>query len=153
MFLIYITDLDTGTTSMISKFADDTKMGRVIEAESDRERLQEDLDRLHEWSLKWQMSFNSEKCKVLRLGRPNLDEKCKLNNTDLDNSECEKDLGVLVSSDLKPSNHCINARNKANRILGFISRSVSNRTAEVFLKLYLSLVRPHLDYAVQFWCP
>ena len=58
-------------------------MGRVIEAESDRERPQEGLDRLHEWSLKWQMSFNAEKCKVLRLGRPNLDEKYKLDNTDL----------------------------------------------------------------------
>ena len=60
-------------------------MGRVIEAESDRERLQEDLDRLHEWSLKWQVSFKAEKCKVLRLGRPNLDEKYTLNNTELDN--------------------------------------------------------------------
>ena len=70
-------------------------------------RVQEDLDRLHEWTLKWQISFNAEKCKVLRLGRPNLDEKYKLDNTELDNSECEKDLGVLISSDLKPSNHCI----------------------------------------------
>ena len=86
MFLIYINDLHTGITSRISKFADDTKMGRVIEAEIDRERLQEDLDRLHEWSLKCQMSFNAEKCKVLRRGRPNLDEKYKLNNTELDNS-------------------------------------------------------------------
>ena len=33
-----------------------------IEAESDRERLQEDMDRIHEWSLKWQMSFNAENC-------------------------------------------------------------------------------------------
>ena len=98
------------------------------------------------------MSFNAEKTKVLRLGRPNLVIQYKLNNTELDNSECEKDLGVLVSSDLKPRNHCINVRNKANRILGFISKSVSNRTAEVFLKLYLSLVRPQLDYAVQFLC-
>ena len=70
--LIYINNLDTGITSRISKFADDTKMGMVIEAEIVRERLQEDLDRLHEWSLKWQMSFNAEKCKVLRLGNPNL---------------------------------------------------------------------------------
>ena len=97
LFLIYINDLDAGITSRISKFADDTKMGRVIEAESDRERLQENLDRLHEWSQKWEMSFNAEKCKVSRLGRPNLDEKYKLNDTELDNSQCEKDLGVLVS--------------------------------------------------------
>ena len=38
-------------------------------------------------------------------------------------------------------------------MLGFISRSVSNRTADVILKLYLALVRPHMDYAVQFWSP
>ena len=61
LFLIYINDLDAGITRRISKFADDTKMGRVIEAESDRERLQKDLNRLHEWSLKWQMNLNAEK--------------------------------------------------------------------------------------------
>ena len=44
-------------------------------------------------------------------------------------------------------------RNRANRVLGFVSRSVSNRTEKVILQLYLALVRPHLDYAVQFWSP
>ncbi len=61
-------------------------------------------------------------------------------------------MGVL-SSDLRPRAQCIQARNRANRALGFISRSVSNRSAEVFLKLYLALARPHLDYTVQFWSP
>ena len=40
---------------------------------------------------------------------------------------------------------------KANRLLGFITRSIISRSAEVILKLYLALVRPHLDYAMQFW--
>ena len=65
----------------------------------------------------------------------------------------ERDLGVPISQDLRPREQCINARNKANRILGFISRTVTNRTSEVILRLYLVLVRPHLDYAVQFWSP
>ncbi len=59
----------------------------------------------------------------------------------------------LISSDLRPRNQCIQAKNRANRVLGFITRSVSNRSADVILKLYLALVRPHLDYAVQFWSP
>ena len=38
-------------------------------------------------------------------------------------------------------------------MLGLIARNVNRRSAEVILKLYLTLVRSHLDYAVQFWCP
>ena len=70
----------------------------------------------------------------------------------LNRLECERDLGVQVSSDLRPRKQCIEARNRINRC-GFIGRSVKNRSAEVILKLYLALVRPHFDYAVQFWSP
>ena len=87
------------------------------------------------------------------MGRRSDDSKYKLNNLEISNSEYEKDLGVIISRDLKPRKQCIEVKNRANRVLGFISRSVSNRSADVILKLYLSLVRPHLDYAVQFWSP
>ena len=76
-----------------------------------------------------------------------------LHNFEIMKSQCERDLGVLVSGNLKPKEQCVAVRNKANRILGFISRSVSYRSEEVILKLYLALVRPHLDFAVQFWSP
>ncbi len=54
-----------------------------------------------------------------------------------------------VNSDLKLREQCISVRNKANRVLDFINRTVTNRSADVILRLYLALVRPHLDYAVQ----
>ena len=59
----------------------------------------------------------------------------------------------LISQDLRPREQCISASNRANRVLGFITRSVSNRSVDVILRLYLALVRSHLDYAVQFWSP
>ena len=65
----------------------------------------------------------------------------------------EKDLGVIVRSDLKCGTQCLLANRKANTILGFIARNFDCKTPEVITRLYTSLVRPHLEYAVQFWSP
>ncbi len=62
-----------------------------------------------------------------------------------------KDVGVTVVSSLKFSQQCKDAAGKANRMLGFINRNISFKTKDVFLPVYTSLVRPHVEYAVQFW--
>ncbi len=46
---------------------------------------------------------------------------------------------------------CKDAAGKANRILGFIKRNISFKNKDVILSLYISLVRPHLEYVVLFW--
>ena len=58
LFLIYINDLDDDITSNVLKFADDTKVFRKIKSDADRQHLQDDLNKLIEWSEKWQMLFN-----------------------------------------------------------------------------------------------
>ena len=76
-----------------------------------------------------------------------------MNGVKLKSAQCVKDLGVTVTSSLKFSQHCKDAAGKANRMLGFINRNFSFKNKDVILPLYNSLVRPHLEYAVQFWSP
>jgi len=71
LFLIFINDLPLEVISLLSLFADDTKLFRRIISENDREILQKDLDNIAKWADKWKMEFNVGKCKIMHLGRSN----------------------------------------------------------------------------------
>ena len=65
--------MDDDITSKALKFADDTKVFRKIKSDADRQRLQDYLNKMTEWSVKCQMLFNFGKSKCLLTGHVNED--------------------------------------------------------------------------------
>ena len=103
LFLIYINDLEDDISSKVLKFADDTKVFRKVTNDTDKQSLQDDLDKLVKWSEKWQMLLNFWKCKCIHIGHGNMDGEYKMGDAVLGRTTQEKDLGVTFSADMKVS--------------------------------------------------
>ena len=74
-------------------------------------------------------------------------------NQQLIATEEQRDLGITITTDLKRKKQTEKSCKTANRVLGLIARNFNYKSRELMLPLYKSLVRPHLEYADQFWSP
>ena len=63
----------------------------------------------------------------------------------------EKDLGVLITNNLKPSSQCAAAVNKTISALRWSKRSFYYLDIESFGILYKTYLRPNLEFVVQTW--
>ncbi len=157
LFLIFINDMPDLINSTMKLFADDSKMYRRISRNQTNRDLQVDLDKVCEWSDKWQMVLNQKKCKHMHIGTHENGERFSFKNenttVELQLVEEQKDLGLLIDSKLKFSKHITQSVSKANRNLGLIARTFTYLDKDMFVQLYKSLVRPHLEYATPVWSP
>ena len=162
LFLIFINDLPLGILSALSLFADDSKLfSRIVRGDgkfkSDNEdgnqTLQGDLNAVLEWAKKWKMEFNVSKCKIMHLGYNNPRISYSMGGSNLEVTEEERDLGVLIDSKLDFGNHIRCIVGKANRVLGMIRVSFTCLNVPMLFNLYTALVRPLLEYCVQVWSP
>ena len=152
MFVIYINDLPSSVKhALVRILADDTKMYKGIPSYAVHAEVQSDFSELENWSDRWQIGFNKGKCNVMHLGYNNPKHTYYMsdnNNTQVPLSEttAEKDLGVIVDNKLNLHEHVATATKKANSILGTIKKTFSCLDIVMIKKLFVSLVRPVLEY-------
>ena len=60
--------------------------------------LQGELNRMHEWAVKWQMDFNINKCSTSHVGRHNTGNRYTLSGVDIGKSNLEKRLKSVGKS-------------------------------------------------------
>src|SRR5664279_1964424 len=155
LFLLYINDITENISSEIRLFADDCILYRQIKKPVDCSILQKDIDKLHNRSLTWQMTFNSKKCHILSISRKR--DKPLLNYCLGQDSLTAVDsypyLGVTISKDLRWHQHIDNISAKATRTMNFVRRNIYFCSAEAKSLAFTSLIRPHLEYAAAAWDP
>ena len=159
LFLLYINDLPDLWTNVSKFYADDGKIiGKEVDTNEGVKKVQADVDAASDWVDDWLMQLNDGKCAVVHMGKRNPKNTYTIRKPDgtrveLHSSEGERDLGVKVDNELAFSEHIRAATAKANSVIGMLKNAFVCRDVDIWIKLYVSLVRPHLEYAVSVWKP
>ena len=125
LFLVFTNDLEEGVTCKIMKFADDTKLFRKTKEIGDKQKIQDDIDKLVRWSEKWQMLYNFGKCKCLHTGPGNTGTNYEMGGTILSKTMKENDVRVTLNANMKVSEQCRIAASKGIQALGMIRRNIT----------------------------
>ena len=150
LFTIFINDIPNDITSNVFFFIDDTKLYNSAHINN---LIQEDLNHLLQWSNKWLLPFNIEKCKVLHYGKVNPKNDYMMNDISVLSDSSIKDLDITFQDTLTFDEHISKITSTANSRLGIIRNTFHIIDKEGFLILYKSNVRPILEYGISVWSP
>ncbi|XP_022824817.1 uncharacterized protein LOC111355268 [Spodoptera litura] len=137
-------------------FANDLKLLLEIKNGADSKLLQEDIQRVVEWSQKNKLYSNVNKCSMMTFTRAKTPAyyEYTVESVPMKRAAQIRDLGVIMTSDLTFREHIIKVCKKAYRNLGFILRQTQGFNRISTLKVhYDALVRSHLEHSAVIWAP
>ena len=158
LFIIFINDLPDAVSCGVKLYADDTKIYAVVNSEAEARILQEEINKLFHWSVTWQLLFHPDKCHILKIGFGISDEVTYTmgsgdDETILDETDEEKDLGIRIDKKLVFSSNCEQIVKKANKLLGMLRRNFTYINIPNFKLMYKSIVRPVIEYGASVYNP
>lgn len=157
LFSLLVNDLpSTVKFSTPFLFADDLKITKEIEKNSDCIEFQDDISAIEKWSHESQLQFNLDKCFVVTfsLKRDNINAQYNLGGQSLSRKIEAKDLGVWFDRKLNFEKHVSIKVNESYRLLGFIKRcSQSFVNPKTEITLFNTFIRSKLEYCSLVWDP
>ena len=157
LFIIMIYDLDKNLNKAFAAlFADDSRVSTVVTSPTDAQAFQTELDnKLYPWAPQNKATFNGEKFEHMHFGRkienqaPYLDPS----GNPIAEKQIVKDLGVWISNDLSWNHHIDKIISDSKRQAAWILRTFTKRDKTTMRTLWMSLIRPILDYCSPLWSP
>ena len=166
LFIIYLNDLESCIkNSVASSFADDTRLKKSINSTNDTKLLQEDLTHAVEWSDKANMKLHQSKFELLCHNTDNcklvqelpfsqeLSEYITSDGSSISPSEAVRDLGITITPDAGWSLHISKIVDDARRMSAWVLSVFIDRSAEILVPLFKSLVRSKTEYCCPLWHP
>ena len=151
-FLIYINNLADRTSSIVKLFADDTSLFSVVQNNNSPSQLNNDLNKVSDWTYTWKMSFNpglSKQAQEVIFSRKCTKEDhppIYFSDTPVTQTTAQKHIGMYLDKKLNYNIHIKEKFGKVYKLIGLL-RNLSNKLPrQALVTIYKALMRPNLDY-------
>ncbi|MEM7422010.1 MAG: reverse transcriptase domain-containing protein, partial [Pseudomonadota bacterium] len=154
LFLVFMNDIEKVLTYLLIKlFADDAKLYYIFRVGTDLNVVQSDLDKVLQWSLDKELRLAFDKCFSMHIGHNNPCRAYSFGTNEIVSVTTCRDLGVLVSGNLKFSDHCLSLATEGFQKVHLIYSHFYSRNINFMKSLFSTYVKSKLMYASEVWSP
>lgn len=157
LFLLYINDLIKSTQFFNTiLFADDTNLFSQSKSLNDEiQTINSNLERLKIWCFENKLTLNIEKTNFIIIKNPQnkfqISQPLFINNTEINNAESIKFLGITIDKNLNWATHIENLRNTLRQNLGLIYVASTFLPRKILILLYNCLINSKIVYCLEAW--